>query len=409
MNFLINRLIPASTIVSNAFGATSSIPHPDPAQNERAPQRALLLPQTDEQKLKHLFAELESALKSLDKAEAQSTAVREKLEGLQDTLEDRSTWGAFIGAFNGQTDKELAESVQVLGQSMELTQKVVRVMLQAQTQKGRLLNAFNDALVDKIARIQADTHTLDGNQRAVALAFLGELQQQVQEQIRRQDLIEQHDSTLQELIQWQFEKQNEDAALTEQLEQQQTSREQWQDQKDTRDARTEHQLQTLESDAATLKQAVTDLDQWRQARHKADDDLSTHIAEAKQQSAQQLAGISDSIATIAATQSMQESFAQATHARVDDLSTHIAEAKQQSAQQLARISDSISTIAATQSMQESVAQAIHARVDDLQTRVTALEHVQAQRKSLSAVLMRHGMSLLALGVAVAALVKTLCA
>jgi chromosome segregation ATPase len=246
---------------------------------------------------------------------------------------------------------------------MELTQKVVRVMLQVQTQKGRLLNAFNDALVDKITRIQADTHTLDGNQRAAALVFLGELQQQVQEQIRRQDLIEQHDCTLQELIQWQFEKQNEDAALTEQLDQQQTSRVQWQDLKDIRDARTEHQLQTLESDAAALKRTVTDLDQWRQDRHKADDDLSTHIADVNQQTAQHLA----------------------------------------------RISDSVTTIAATQSMQESLAQAIHARVDDLQTRVIALERVQTRRKSLSAILMRHGMSLLALGVAVAALVKALSA
>ncbi|MDN7720005.1 hypothetical protein [Burkholderia gladioli] len=362
MNLFISRLIPTSTIVSNALSASSSIPCPDPAQNGQATQSELLLPQTDEQKFKHLFAELESALKSLDKAEAQSRAAREKLKGLQDTLDDRSTWDAFKGAFNGQTDKELAENVQVLGQSMELTQKVVRVMLKVQTQKGRLLNAFNDALVDKITKIQADTHTLDGNQRAAALTFLGELQQQVQEQIRRQNLIEQHDDTLQDLIQWKFEKGNEDAALTELLEQQQTRREQWQDQKDTLDARTEHQLQTLESETATLKQAVIDLDQWRQARHKADDDLSTHIAEAKQQSAQQLT----------------------------------------------RISDSIVTIAATQSTQERLALTIHARVDDLQTRVTTLERVQAQRKSLPAVLMHHGMSLLALGVAVAALIKSLC-
>src|SRR5690606_5315269 len=115
----------------------------------------VLLPaQTDAQKLACFTAELEGALQSLDDATAQSVKARDDMQELADQLQNRNWWGAVKANFNGQTDQALATNVQLLGQSVETTQKVIRVILQVQTQKGRLLHAFSDALVDKISRIQ---------------------------------------------------------------------------------------------------------------------------------------------------------------------------------------------------------------------------------------------------------------
>lgn len=361
MNFFPNSVTSMLKKNFSTSGSPMTLPHPEPTPQGQAPQWALLPPQTDAQKLAHFSAELDSALQSLDRAVAQNAQARKDLEQLKGTLDDRGWWGAFKANFNGQTDKELAENVQILGQSMEMTQKVIRIMLQVQTQKGRLLNAFSDALVGKIANIQTDTQTLNGNQRAATLAFLEALHQQVQEQIHHQDLIEQHDNKLQDLAQWQFEKCNQDAALAQQLEQQRNSREHWQELKDLRDADTVKELQILKSGAETLKQSVVDLKLWREAKHREDVELRTQIV-------------------------------------------HI---EQHGVQQFARISDSVATMMATQTRQESLAQVIHERVDTLLARVAELERMQAQAKSLSAVLLRHGPSLVALAIAVAALIKAL--
>ncbi|WP_155627085.1 hypothetical protein [Burkholderia diffusa] len=363
MNSFIDRVTSVFKKDTSANDKPLPVSPPEPTPMALAPQWALLPPQTDEQKLARFATELESALHSLDHAVAQNANARKDLDQLKDTLDDRGWWGAFKASFNGQTDKELAGNVEMLGHSLEITQKVVRVMLQVQTQKGRLLNAFSDALVGKIADIQTDTQTLDGNQRSTALAFLEELHQQVQEQIRQQDLIEQHDNKLHDLAQWQFEKYNQDAALAQQLEQQRKSREQWQELKDLRDADTAKELQTVKSSAEAMKQAVASLNQWRDAKHREDDELRTQMVQIEQE------GI----------------------------------------QQFSRMSDSVAAIAATQARQESLAQAIHERLDTLLTRVAELERLQSQAKSLSAALLRHGPPLVALAIAVAALIKALSA
>jgi len=203
----------------------------------------VLLPaQTDAQKLAYFTAELEGALQSLDDATAQSVQARDDMQELAAQLQNRDWWGAVKANFNGQTDKALATNVQLLGQSMETTQKVVRVILQVQTQKGRLLHTFSDALVDKISRIQTDTHTLDGNHRNAALAFLGELHQQIQEQIRHEELIDQHELKLQELLQWQK-------------------------QRGWHDAEVAQLLHRLKDQATVLNQTVAGLERWRRGPH----------------------------------------------------------------------------------------------------------------------------------------------
>ena len=203
----------------------------------------VLLPaQTDAQKLAYFTTELEGALQSLDDATAQSVKTRGDMKELAAQLQNRGWWDAVKANFDGQTDKTLATNVQLLGRSIETTQKVIRVILQVQTQKGRLLHTFSDALVDKISRIQTDAHTLDGNHRSVALVFLGELHQQIQEQIRHQELIDQHELKLQELAQCQK-------------------------QRGWHDAEVAQMLHRLENHVTVLNQSVGGFEQWRQGSH----------------------------------------------------------------------------------------------------------------------------------------------
>ena len=362
MNSVLNHVTSMFRKGSSVTANFSPILQPEITSNSQASQLTLLPAQTEAQKLAHFTAELDGALQSLDEATKQSMKAREKMHALKSELQDRNWWGAFRANFNGQTDKELANNVQVLGQSMETTQKVIRVMLQVQTQKGRLLHTFSDALVGKITKIQTDTQTLDGNQRAAALAFLEELHQQVQEQIRQQDLVEQHDQQLQELSQWQFEKNNQNAEFELRLEQQSENSAKWHTQKDISDAEMKRRLQSIEKNSEVLNQTVIDFSQW--SRDKNIEDLQ--------------------------------------------LREQIAQTEQNFSRKIDRIADSIEKILVTQVRLEGHAQTLQHQVDALQIRMVELERVHAQAKSISAVVLRHGLSLVAFGVAVAALALSAC-
>lgn len=346
--------------VSVSLSPTLSL---ETASKGQAPQFMLLPAQTEEQKLANFTAELDSALKSLDQATKQSMKARDDMRALKDELQNRKWWSTFKANFDGQTDKELANNVQVLGQSMETTQKVIRVMLQVQTQKSRLLHTFSDALVDKITNIQTDTQTLDSNQRSAALAFLEELHQQVQEQIRQQDLIEHHDQQLHDLSQWQFEKNNQNAALEQRLEEQFENIAQWQTQKDISDVETQQQLHSLKNGTESLEQTVIDLGKWSQNKNSEDLKLRSQIAQSENKFSQLIDQMADSLAKILATQVRLESHAET----------------------------------------------FQHHVDALQARITELERAQVKAKSFTAVVLRHGISLVALGVAGAALAKSLSA
>lgn len=168
---------------------------------------------SDAQEVADFAAALEQALQDVKKASEASKAIGKSADDLGKKLGRRGFWGAVKANLNGATDGELATMVQGLGASLHLTQSVVQVMLKIQTQKNRLLHSFSDALVEKITKIQVDTHTLDGNQRLAALAFLGELQTHIDEQIRQQNLVQSHEQWIDEHTQWRSEKDDRDAAL----------------------------------------------------------------------------------------------------------------------------------------------------------------------------------------------------
>lgn len=116
-----------------------------------------------------------------------------------DALTDKGWWGSFTSSISGSNDKDLAGMVNKLGGSLETTQAVVQVMLRLQTQKDNVLRDFHGALVDKILKIQADTKTLDKNQRGAALEIISALKEQIEDQLRQSDMVDRHELQIQEV------------------------------------------------------------------------------------------------------------------------------------------------------------------------------------------------------------------
>ena len=156
----------------------------------------------DEQALADFSNDLEAALRDLEKSVKDRKLTAEKVKQLKEDLKGQNWWGTLKSSFTGEADKGLAMMVEDLGSSLGLTQSVLRVILKVQTQKNRMLRDFSDALVNKMFKIQQDTNTLDGNQKAAALNFLEELQTQIDDQIRQQDLVDSHEAALQDHAQW---------------------------------------------------------------------------------------------------------------------------------------------------------------------------------------------------------------
>ena len=116
-----------------------------------------------------------------------------------DALTDKGWWNSFTSSISGSNDKDLAGMVNKLGGSLETTQAVVQVILRLQTRKDNVLRDFHGALVDKILKIQADTKTLDKNQRGAALEIISALKDQIEDQLRQSDMVDQHELRLQEI------------------------------------------------------------------------------------------------------------------------------------------------------------------------------------------------------------------
>ena len=114
-------------------------------------------------------------------------------------LGGKGFWSSLTGVVSGSNDKDLAGMITSLGGSLETTQMVVQVMLRLQTSKDRVLRGFHSALLDKIANLQADTKTLDANQRAVALEIVSALRDQVEDQLRQREAVDSHELRLDEI------------------------------------------------------------------------------------------------------------------------------------------------------------------------------------------------------------------
>ncbi|MEX5502491.1 hypothetical protein Q1J61_01745 [Pseudomonas putida] len=126
--------------------------------------------------------DFEQGLRKLHEAILKNKGARDQLTEFQ----QQGTWDSFWGGFTGKNDKDLADMVRQVGESLEVTQSVVQLLTQLHTANNKVLRGFNDALVSEIERLQADTSTLEGNQDG-ALMVLCEFKQQIDELLALSD------------------------------------------------------------------------------------------------------------------------------------------------------------------------------------------------------------------------------
>lgn len=130
------------------------------------------------------------------------------LQNKAGNLKDKGRLSAVWGAISGSNDRDLATMVKELGGSLETTQKAVQVVLRLQSRKDHVLREFHSVLIDKIHKIQADTHTLDANQQS-AVDVLCEFQEQIEDQLRHHEAVERHELQIAELTAELTRKENE--------------------------------------------------------------------------------------------------------------------------------------------------------------------------------------------------------
>ncbi len=142
-----------------------------------------------------IYREFEKNLDDLTKA-------IEETKGIQKNVSDLKNTGAiksFFGGLSGKNDKQLADMVSTLGRNLEVTQSILKIVMQVQNTKNRYLKEFHRSLVNKIVSIKNDTQTLDSSQKEVAIAIVQELTDQVSTQIEQQEMVERHQKKLQQL------------------------------------------------------------------------------------------------------------------------------------------------------------------------------------------------------------------
>jgi hypothetical protein len=194
------------------------------------------LAETQRQEIAYARKELAQALDDM------VIAIRNNhsLQRTADDLKGKGWWSAFKGTVSGSNDRDLASMIKGLSGSLETTQIAVQVILRLHSRKDHVLREFHSVLVEKIQKIQADTHTLDANQQS-AVDVLCEFQEQIEDQLRHHEAVERHEIKI--------------AGLTAKLDQLQIETEQW--------------LQSIDNHTTSLKNASNHLaeefDSLRQA------------------------------------------------------------------------------------------------------------------------------------------------
>lgn len=148
--------------------------------------------------------ELTKALDEMVKAIANNQTLKTQAKNLEEKGHFAAVWGSISGA----SDRDLATMVKELSGSLETTQKAVQVVLRLQNRKDHVLREFHGILLDKIQKIQADTHTLDANQQS-AIDVLCDFQEQIEDQLRHHEAVERHELKLAELASELTQKENE--------------------------------------------------------------------------------------------------------------------------------------------------------------------------------------------------------
>ena len=101
-------------------------------------------------------------------------------------IEEKGLWGTFSGTISGANDADLAKSVALLGTSLEITQKIVHIILRISDAKNQCLKAFHRVITDKVIELESNTNDLDSTQQTTnnaTILIAKKLQAQLEEKI----------------------------------------------------------------------------------------------------------------------------------------------------------------------------------------------------------------------------------
>lgn len=170
--------------------------------------RALQALQASEAPIESEREQLERKLKELTDSIRETKNAISLAEGLKN-----KSWFSLVGGnLTGKTQKELAQIVEDLAEGLKFTQTALELVMQLQNRKHLVLKDFHAAVVTKIENIHKDTTTLNGNQREATIYILSELRDNIAEQIRYRELVDEHEDKFDQVSDFIEEKLAGDAA-----------------------------------------------------------------------------------------------------------------------------------------------------------------------------------------------------
>lgn len=152
----------------------------------------------DASKIQEMTVDFSKQIDELDKAIQLTKDAGE----LASRVQEKGMFGTLLGSFNGSNDKQLAESVKILGASVETTQKIIEVILKVNNVKNQYLKSFHSALTDKILTMSKEMDVSYGNQKnakQASITIATQLRAQIEEKIKHSEMIDEHEDEISQL------------------------------------------------------------------------------------------------------------------------------------------------------------------------------------------------------------------
>ncbi len=149
----------------------------------------------DANKIQEITLDFSKQMDELDKA----IQLTKNAGELASAVKEKGIFGTFIGSLSGSNDKQLAESVKILGASVEITQKIIEVILKVSNAKNQFLRSFHTALTTKILTLNNEMDVTHGNQKNAKSAIITiatQLRDQIEEKISHSEMIDEHEELI---------------------------------------------------------------------------------------------------------------------------------------------------------------------------------------------------------------------
>jgi chromosome segregation ATPase len=133
-----------------------------------------------------LREDIELLVTDIQSASQKSVAVTQQA----DAFSHRGFWAQLSGSLTGRNDVDLSQMIGAVGESLQVTQRVVEILLKIQSEKNVVLKDFHRAVTEKIVDLQSNDDTLDLNLRDNLLDVFQHLQKQVEDKLEQAAMVE---------------------------------------------------------------------------------------------------------------------------------------------------------------------------------------------------------------------------